>query len=124
MQWSEHFDRNGLNGSEHDPRNDNQTVVIHALLVFAVCFYVSSHLPGDLVIASLSSLLLFGGLGFMVAASYRGEPLFGEGLSRWDVAAIFIMASIVLSSQIDPNAVMATLEANGAIQRSPPDDNP
>ena len=114
MQWSDHYQPNRFNEPEHDPREDNATVLTNAAFAFAICFFFASLLPRELVIASLSSLLFVAAFAATVTAMLGGESPFVHRLTSWDVAATFLLLSIILSWLVDPEAVRSAIDAQGS----------
>lgn len=118
MRWSGHYRKNNFNRPHLDPNAANAAILWNAAFAFAVCFLLASFGPREFFAASLSSLLFVAAFFSAVGAGVRGEPVEAPHLSNWDVAAAFLLASLVLSWFVDPDAVRAYLEAHGQTDRA------
>ncbi len=87
---------------EPEPGARTRASLIRLGLFASVALLIASTLPRDLMVASLSSLLWVGGLVSGLVASFRAEPIRVPHMTRWDEAAILMLASLALGFFVDP----------------------
>jgi len=88
----------------------NTASLLRLGLFGSVAFLIASTLPQDLMAASLSSLLWVGAMVSALVAALLGDSLRARHLTRWDEAAVLMLASMVLGFFVDTQALVAQVE--------------
>lgn len=108
-------DWHGKRQSSSDGRNSESQRLFHAGLVAALAFAMASGVGAPFVAAVLKDLLLFGALGFMLAAVFRRDRFFAPRFTAWDQAALLTLLSLICSLFVDPQAVQQALAERGLL---------
>ncbi|MGF1562655.1 MAG: hypothetical protein ACFB3T_10810 [Geminicoccaceae bacterium] len=77
------------------PEQATRSTLVRFVVLLALALAFSSLAPPDLFAATLSSLLFYAGFFTGLFALIGQEPLPADRLSRWDMAAAFIAASLL-----------------------------
>lgn len=96
--------------------SDLNAAVLRLALIFAVAAFAASLAPAPLVLPTLSALL--NTTAFIVAfmAAIARQPLWADGITRWDEAALLLAASLFTGMFVDVAAIEALLaEASQAV---------
>ena len=84
--------------------------------VVALALAFASTVEAPFVAAMFSELLMFGALGFLVAAMYRRESAGADHVTAWDQAALLLLASLIGGLFVDPAALQQALVERGLIE--------
>ena len=109
MQRNDHLDRRESNHPAPASPQPSFDVLWNAVLLFGLSLVFASLAPSELFAASLSSLLVFATVSCALAALVRSEAVLDDRPTHWDVGAVFMAMSIVLSWFVDPQAIEAVL---------------
>lgn len=91
-------------------RQRSRASLIRLGLFGVVALLIASTLPPQLMIAALSSFLWVGGLVSGLVAAFRAEPIGAPHLTRWDEAAVLMLASLAFGFFVDPQDMAQHLE--------------
>lgn len=95
-------------GPDHDDE-----LLLRSALVAALCLFLASMLPRELIAAALQLMFWFAGIGAAAVATIRGDAIDAPRWTHWDAAAVFYGASVLLSWQVDETMVRLAIEAAG-----------
>lgn len=93
-----------------DPKQRTRASLVRLALFGSVALLLASTLPRELLVASLSSLLWVGGIVSALVAAFMGEPVRAPWMTRWDEAAVLVLASLALGFFVDTQAMMEQVE--------------
>lgn len=93
-----------------DPRQQTRASLVRLALFGSVALLLASTLPRELLVASLSSLLWVGGIVSALVAAFLGERMHAPWMTRWDEAAVLVLASLALGFFVDTQAMMEQVE--------------
>ena len=114
MSWSNPERQNsGRFGREPDHPDDPMEALLGAGMVFAVCAFLTSFLPGALALLALEGLLFWAAIGYMAKAFLSGERLSLDRLNAWDQSLLMLAASIAVGLFVDPSAVESLTVGSG-----------
>ena len=89
---------------QNEPDRNTQSL-IRVGAIGAISLLLASVAPPGLVIASLSSLLFIGAMVSLAMGALQGERLCPDHLTRWDEAAIFLLASMIAAALVDAEEI-------------------
>ena len=102
-------------GEGGEPLGPNAEHLVRWGLTVAVCLFVASLYPVELVPGLLGVLLLMGAIAAATAAELRDEPVFAPHFTLWDEAAASAALGLLawLVPSLQPGLVVAHLLAGG-----------
>lgn len=99
-----------INRQHQDEPDRNTQSLIRIAAIGAISLVLASIAPPGLVVASLSSLLFIGAMVSLAIGALQGERLFPDYLTRWDEAAILLLASTIAAALVDADEIQRLTE--------------
>ncbi len=115
MSWSNPEQQgSGQFGQKPDRPERPMQLLIGAGVVFAVCAFLTSFLPGALALLALEGLLFWAAIGYMARAFLSGERWSLRRINAWDQSLIMLASSIAVGLFVDPSALESLAAGTGA----------
>lgn len=110
-----HSEKRQWNGRGDDWQPD-LVRLLGAGAVVAIALAFASTVEPPFVAAMFSELLMFGALGFLLAAVFRRESARARHVTAWDQAALLLLFSLIGGLFVDPAALQQALAERGMIE--------
>lgn len=115
MSWTNHQPSNSDRfGRKPDRPDDPMQALLGTGVVFAVCVFLTSFLPGALALLVLEGLLFWAAMGYIAKALLNGESWSRDRLTSWDQSLLLLGASIAVGLFVDPSDLQSMVAEYGA----------
>ena len=118
MSWSNPEPQNPgqFRGDEPNRPDSPMRLLLGTGIVFAVCAFITSFLPGAMALLVLEGMLFWAAMGYVLRAVFSGERFSLTKLNSWDQSLIILAASITVGLFVDPAALEALMAEAGIAQ--------